>query len=137
MKKEIIYCDRCGEDIEKNKTKGEAIGLYLYRYDADVQGYESQYDLCDKCLAELKEWFGNKEEKAEKKVEEDIEERKKLIKKGKKANFMNAFHGETWYNCPFCGESFEYFDTWYSRDFEKTEFKDIYKHKCGNYIYFE
>ena len=57
MKKEIIYCDRCGENIEKNKTKGEAIGLYLYKFKACKFGNEEKLDLCDKCKISLKEWL--------------------------------------------------------------------------------
>lgn len=27
------------------------------------------------------------------------------------ARYLNSFHGETWYECQYCGESFEYYST--------------------------
>lgn len=52
----------------------------------------------------------------------------------KKAKFQTSFHGEIWYRCPFCNESFELFDTKFQRGFEKLD-DHIYKHKkCGNII---
>jgi hypothetical protein len=65
MRKEIIYCDRCGEDVEKNEIDGKAIGLYLYRFKAYISGNEEKVDLCDKCKKSLKKWL-------EKEVRNDI-----------------------------------------------------------------
>jgi hypothetical protein len=65
MKKEIIYCDRCGEDVKKNEIDGKAIGLYLYRFKAYISGNEEEVDLCDKCKKSLKEWLEKKSEEKE------------------------------------------------------------------------
>ena len=52
----------------------------------------------------------------------------------KKPYFQTSFHGETWYKCPYCGKSFEYFDAVFGRGFKKTDKKGILEHNCGNLI---
>jgi DNA-directed RNA polymerase subunit RPC12/RpoP len=44
-----------------------------------------------------------------------------------------SFHGEIWYRCPDCNESFEVHDTEFERGFTTVDKKNrIYKHnKCG------
>lgn len=52
----------------------------------------------------------------------------------KKAEFQTTFHGETWYRCPYCNESFELFDAKFERGFKKLD-DNVYLHnKCGNII---
>lgn len=44
-----------------------------------------------------------------------------------------SFHGEDWYKCPYCGKSFEFYDTEFQRGFTKTDKHAIYIHNnCGN-----
>lgn len=53
----------------------------------------------------------------------------------KKPIFGGCFHGECWYKCPWCGEAFEYYDTVFEREFNKTLNPKIYQHKkCGKFI---
>ena len=49
--------------------------------------------------------------------------------------FQTAFHGETYFKCPWCGESFEDYDVDFGRGFEKTDTEGVYMHKCGNKVY--
>ena len=59
------------------------------------------------------------------------------IYKGKvieKALLCAFFHGESWYKCPYCDKSFEFYDTQFSSEFEKLD-DHIFLHKpCGNII---
>jgi len=44
------------------------------------------------------------------------------------------FHGESWYQCPKCGNTFEFYDTQFERGFTKIR-KNIYQHnECGQLI---
>lgn len=53
----------------------------------------------------------------------------------KRAIAGESFHGESWYRCPWCNSSFEFYETWYSKDFSAIdERKNIYLHKCGHLI---
>ena len=55
--------------------------------------------------------------------------------KVKRAFCAASFHGETWYKCPFCNGSFEFYDTQFGRGFIKTDSPGVYLHKkCGNYL---
>ena len=49
------------------------------------------------------------------------------------ATWKSAFHGETWYGCPKCDFTFEYFDAEFERDgIKKAEEKGTYIcPKCG------
>ena len=48
--------------------------------------------------------------------------------------FIDSFHGETWYKCPWCNKSYESYDMTFERGFEKTEIPRVYRHECGKYI---
>lgn len=41
-----------------------------------------------------------------------------------------SFHGESWYTCPVCQKSFEFYDMQFERGFKKTD-KGHYRHNCG------
>lgn len=50
----------------------------------------------------------------------------------KSAVGQTAFHGESWYKCPHCGQSFEFWDTRFERGFRKTDDEHIFIHEsCG------
>lgn len=53
----------------------------------------------------------------------------------KHAIYGDSFHGETWYKCPHCGKSFEYWDTVYERGFKHTTDPHKFLHlECGKFI---
>lgn len=54
----------------------------------------------------------------------------------RRPSFGACFHGETWYMCPRCGRSFEYYDTVFERDFRKIKeyiYQDT-KNGCGQVL---
>ena len=52
----------------------------------------------------------------------------------KPAKGCSCFHGEIWYEWPWCGKTFEFFDTQFERGFEKIDGK-LYRHKnCGKLV---
>lgn len=53
MKKEIIYCDRCGKECE-DYIKGGYVAKRKYRL---FRTFYESLDLCDKCYEELNEWL--------------------------------------------------------------------------------
>jgi len=46
-----------------------------------------------------------------------------------------ALHDQTWFKCPWCGNSFEDCDVILSHNFTKTDTEGVYIHKCGNKVY--
>ena len=60
-------------------------------------------------------------------------DRKRQLNDIERPIFEAAFHGETWYRCPRCNKTFEFYDTKFERGFKHVAW-DIYEHvdsKCG------
>lgn len=64
VKKETLYCDRCGEVIPNivlpryklcYKKFSLRKRLHIYRYGVDYN--EKRIDLCEQCSKELEKWF--------------------------------------------------------------------------------
>lgn len=92
--------------------------------------------ICAKCLSNLKNIIPT-EEKGNFTKENDTsqeESKENLRELAKPARCIAYFHGETWFECPWCEGKFEFYDAEFGRGFENTDIKEIYKHKCGNYI---
>lgn len=50
----LIYkCDKCGKELECSK------GYSITLEERDGKIYDGHYELCDKCLKELRKWFKN------------------------------------------------------------------------------
>lgn len=57
MKKETLFCDRCGKKCETSRSNH---GLHLYKVIfilTDVHKCDDPMDLCKDCYDSLKEWM--------------------------------------------------------------------------------
>ena len=52
----------------------------------------------------------------------------------KPAEGVSHFHGESWYRCPWCNKTFEFFDTQFQRGFQMVD-DGLYRHdECGKLL---
>lgn len=64
MYKTKYYCDRCGEEKNKDFVINVVVGERVVRDVGWVSlssrsGYKKDLDLCEKCLIEFVDWFEN------------------------------------------------------------------------------
>lgn len=92
-----------------------------------VEKHEAEYDkrytsvdgttYCDpkRCPMTRGEFYSLMDVIYEELLKEEDEENERQMdptddNKPKKPMFMTSFHGETWYRCPYCKESFEFYE---------------------------
>ena len=57
-----VYCDRCGNECEKNR-KNNGFHLFYKSFFLEDVVNKTYLDLCQKCYDELAEWMKDKKEK--------------------------------------------------------------------------
>ena len=113
--KQYIICDRCQKEFEKdNWNHAMQMSFESYNGWKKFTNGSARYFLCKDCEKEFIDWFAPK-------IKEDSKEYNKAVE----PISGESFHGESWYICPNCKQSFEFYDTQFEHGFKK----------CGDHLY--
>lgn len=63
MKLSGFKCDRCGMNFDKNTTKNSEGHTLVGMAIVDLKLHLDRYDLCDRCMESLFDWFNKPENK--------------------------------------------------------------------------